>query len=83
MTLASFSVCKQSWACFAELIKVLGINQVLNTKNHNSFHPSKLPKHYAEELDLLQEYEQLVAWFESNEAGTTTMTLEQVLSMIT
>ena len=80
MTIASFCILKQSWHCFAHLIKVLGLNQVLESKCTNSYYTKKLPIDYADEFELLQEFEQIVAWFKSKDQTTTT--LDSILETI-
>ena len=64
ISLASRCVIKQAWHCLAELLHVVGVNYV-KTQSDTRLLPRKMANDYAEECDLLQEYEQIIAWFES------------------
>lgn len=67
MTIASFCIVNQSWHCFAELINSVGLKNSLEGLVDASLAQGrhKRPADYAEETDQMQEYEQILAWFES------------------
>lgn len=56
LSLASRCVIKQAWYCLAELVRVCGVNYV-KAQSDTHLIPRKLAQDYAEECDLLQEYE--------------------------
>lgn len=83
-TLASFCVINQSWHCLAYLFQKLPIEHILKSTPKLGTLLNKLPHEYAQECELDQEFEQIVAWFQNHgnyddaedEQG---MTLESVL----
>ena len=64
LTLASFCVVNQAWYCFASLLQRCG-RSVLESKPQLGVRCDELPGEIAEECDLVQEYEQIVAWYEN------------------
>ena len=68
LSLSSRCVTKQSWYCLAELVRICGVSYV-KSQSDTQLIPRKLAQDYAEECDLLQEYEQIIAWFESDQNG--------------
>jgi hypothetical protein len=76
-------VIKQAWYCLAELVRVCGVNYV-KAQSDTHLIPRKLAQDYAEECDLLQEYEQIIAWFETEQNGQASqVTLQAILETIT
>lgn len=83
LSLASRCVIKQAWYCLAELVRVCGVNYV-KAQSDTHLIPRKLAQDYAEECDLLQEYEQIIAWFETEQNGQASqVTLQAILETIT
>ena len=74
MTIASFCIVNQSWLCFAELINSVGLKTALEGVVNPDLDQGKQkkPANYAEETDQMQEYEQILAWFESFKAQDKT-----------
>lgn len=67
LTIASFCIVNQSWHCFAELINAIGTQAALESLVSPSLDQGrgKRPSNYAEETDQMQEFEQVLAWFEN------------------
>ena len=67
LTIASFCIVNQSWHCFAELVNAIGTQDALESLVSPSLDQGrgKKPLNYAEETDQMQEFEQVLAWFES------------------
>lgn len=81
MSLASRCVHRQEWHCLAELIQACGVEYIKKRSDTHAM-PGKLAQAYAEDCDLLQEYEQIIAWFESSEQERQQITLQTILDTI-
>lgn len=83
MTLASHCVVNQSWYCLSHLISSITIEVATESKAKVGAFCEKIPQYYAEEAELIQEYDQIVAWFQNEGSQfSESFTLDSVLTQV-